>query len=310
MKEPLAFLNGKFIPVSQASLHVFDLGVVGGASVTEMIRTFHHSPFRLNEHLQRLSRSLDVVGFRIEQTVAELKAICERIFVENSSLISKTQDLGLIVFVTAGENPTYVGRTPSSSPKGPSVGVHSFPLPFELWADKFQTGLHLATVETRSIPDEVIDASVKHRSRLHWHLADREAKKFDATASAVLTSASGFLTETAAGNVWWVSNGVLKTPANNILKGVSRDVVMELKDQLKLPCLVGDFRPSDLASADEAFLTSTPLCLQPITRFNGKEIGTGHPGPVTRQLLTLWSQLVGVDIERQMIEGAAERRSV
>jgi branched-subunit amino acid aminotransferase/4-amino-4-deoxychorismate lyase len=297
MTEPLAYLNGRFVPVSQASLHVFDLGVVGGASVTEMVRTFRHVPFRIDQHLDRL-----------EQSIPELKSICERIVAENSRLIPESHDLGLILFVTAGENPTYVGRTSVSRPRGSSVCVHSFPLPFELWADKYETGVHLATVTTKSIPDDVVDASIKHRSRLHWHLADREAKKIDPSASAVLTSEKGFLTETATGNVWWVKQGVLATPARNILKGISRDVIFELNEQLHLPCAVNDFDPAELATADEAFVTSTPLCLQPVTRFNCNPIGNGKPGPVTLELLRLWGEMVGVDIARQMREGAAARR--
>jgi branched-chain amino acid aminotransferase len=308
MTEPVAYLNGNIVPVSQAALHVFDLGVVGGASVTEMVRTFRHAPFRLDEHLARLERSLSVVGFSHGMTTPELKGLCERVVAENSRLIPESHDLGLIVFVTAGENPTYVGRTSASSPKGPSVGVHTFPLPFELWADK--SGVSLATVSTRSIPDDVIDGSIKHRSRFHWLIADRQAKKVDPTASAVLTNAKNFLTETAAGNIFWVKRGVLVTPARNILKGISRDVVLELNEQRQLPCAIDDFDPTELARADEAFVTSTPTCLQPVTRFNGQPIGDGKPGPVTRELLRLWSEQVGIDIVEQMRAGARDRRSM
>ena len=305
--EPIAYLNGQYVPVSQASLHVFDLGVAGGASVTEMVRTFRHVPFRLDEHLARLEQSLRIVGFECGVSITELKAICERVVSENVKLVPAHHDLGLIAFVTAGQNLTYLGRAGATSAKKSTVCVHTFPLPFELWADSCQNGLHLVTVETRSIPDDVIDARVKHRSRLHWHLADQQAKKINPRGVAVLTSHLGTLTETASGNLWMFQQGQLVTPATNVLHGVSRDVVIELCGNIFQPAHVRDIEPHELSSADEAFISSTPCCLLPVTQFNGRPIGTGSSGPLYRRLMDEWSQQVGMDIVEQMLTVAEER---
>ncbi|MEK6260492.1 MAG: aminotransferase class IV [Planctomycetota bacterium] len=300
MTEPIAYLNGEFVPISQASLHVFDLGVVGGASVSEMVRTFRHAPFRLDQHLARLEQSLAIVGFEMGLSMAELKAICERVVSENAKLIPAHHDLGLIVFVTAGQNLTYLGRAGAASAKKPTVCVHTFPLPLELWADACQTGLHLVTVETRSIPDDVIDARVKHRSRLHWHLADRQAKQVDPRGVAVLTSHEGTLTETASGNLWMFQQGQLVTPATNVLRGISREVVIDLCMNIIQPVQVRDIEPHEWSSAAEAFISSTPCCLLPVTKLNGRQIGTGSSGPMYRRLMDEWSRLVGMDIIEQM----------
>ncbi len=305
--EPIAHLNGQYVPVAQATLHVFDLGVVGGSSVSEMVRTFRHLPFRLDEHLARLEQSLNIVGFELGLTMAELKAICEQVVFENAKLIPAHHDLGLIVFATAGQNLTYLGRAGAASAKKSTVCVHTFPLPFELWAEACQTGLHLVSVETRSIPDDVIDARVKHRSRLHWHLADRQAKQFDPQGVAVLTSHQRTLTETASGNLWMFHRGYLVTPATNVLRGVSREVVIDLCMDNFLAVQVRDFGASDLSAADEAFISSTPCCLLPVTQFNGRPIGAGSPGPMYRRLMEEWSQLVGMDIIEQMRVVAVER---
>ena len=307
MTEPIAYLNGEYLPISRASLHVFDLGVVGGASVTEMIRTFLHAPFRFDEHLARLEQSLASVGFETGLTMAELKVIGERVVAENAKLIPTPHDLGLIVFVTAGQNLTYLGHAGRDLARKATVCVHTFPLPFELWAEKYQTGLSLVTVPTRSIPDDVLDSKIKHRSRLHWHIAEREARQIEATASAVLTDHAGHLTETAAGNVWFVRGNTLFTPGRHILEGISRSVVLELAPELGLTTNIGDYDARELAAADEAFVTTTPACLLPVTKLNGQRIGNGQPGPVFQKLIGCWNQLVGLNIAEQMRCGAADR---
>jgi branched-chain amino acid aminotransferase len=309
MTEPIAYLDGRYVPISQALLHVFDLGLVGGASVSEMVRTFRHVPFRLDEHLARLERSLGIVGFEPELTMAELKVICERVVSENAELIPAHHDLGLTVFVTAGNNLTYLGRAGADLAQKSTVCVHTFPLPFELWASRYETGLHLVTVGTRSIPNDVFDARIKHRSRLHWHLADRQARQIDPSAMAVLENDDGDLTETATGNVCVVEGSTIVTPAVGVLEGISRDFVAELAGALNVTLVHARVGPDELMLASEAFVTSTPHCLLPVTKFNDQPVGNGRPGPIYQQLLEAWSQAVGVNIVEQMRHGARDRES-
>jgi branched-chain amino acid aminotransferase len=303
MTEPIAYLNGEFIPISCAALSVFDLGVVAGASVTEMIRTFRHIPFRLGEHLDRLEASLNTVRIHSPISREVTESICQRIVSENSRLIPADHDLGLIVFVTAGQNLTYLGSREIKRACTPSFCVHTFPLPFELWANQYETGLHLVTTSVRSIPDNVIDSSVKHRSRLHWHLADVEAKMRDATAMAILTDQEGYLTETATGNLCVVEGSTILTPSSQVLNGVSRAVIAELASSLGLSMGSTRLFPEDLSRANEAFLTSTPHCMIPVTKFNDQPVGKGVPGPMFQRLIAAWSSLVGVDIIGQMKAG-------
>lgn len=307
MTEAIAYLNGQFVPISQAALSVFDLGVVAGASAAEMARTFRHLPFRLNEHLSRLENSLKLLGIKPGLDRRELTSICERVIGENAQLIPADHDLGLIVFVTAGQNLTYLGRSGIELARTPSVCVHTFPLPFELWADKYETGLHLVSTSINSIPDRVIDSTAKHRNRLHWHLADLEAKRIDPAAMAVLFDEEGFLTETATGNLCVVEGTTILTPQLHVLKGISRDVVDEITSRLGMTMAYTRLTPEDLSRSNEAFLTSTPHCLLPVTRFNQQTIGNGRPGAVFHRLISAWSELVNVDIVEQMIRGARSR---
>lgn len=297
--EPIAFLNGEVIPVSQARLHVFDLGIAGGAAVTEMVRTFGHRPFRLGDHLERLEASCRAVGFTMPKSRNELQTLSEDIVAQNCRHIGAGEELGLILFVTAGLNPTYVGPSAARA-QGLSLCVHTFPLPWELWQVKYALGLALAVPPVRNLPPEVIDPRIKHRSRLHWRLADRAAREIDPAAVALVLDQQGRLSETAAGNVCLVRQGVVCSPApGTVLEGVSLTVVGELCGQLGIPFQRTDLTLDDALAAEECFVTSTPSCLLPVTRIDNALLGSGQPGPIFSRLLKGWSDLVGVDIARQ-----------
>jgi branched-subunit amino acid aminotransferase/4-amino-4-deoxychorismate lyase len=301
MTEPLAYLNGEFVPFSEARLPVSDMGIVHGAAVTEMSRTFRHVSFRLDAHLERLFRSLDYVGFRIGETRETLRSISEQLVAHNAPLLPAGGDLGIVQFVTAGINPTYAGP---GAQRTPTVCVHTFPLPFELWRERLVTGQHLVTPELRHAPPECFDPHVKSRSRLFWVVADAQARLVDPQAQALVRDVQGNLTETASGNLFLVQNGTLKTPTcQNTLEGVSRAVVLELAQSLNLPAQECVLTLEDALAADEVFTTSTPYCLLPVTRWNGQAIGSGKPGPVAMRLLAAWSEMVGCDIAKQMEGG-------
>lgn len=308
--EPIAWLNGRLIPYSQAALPVWDLGVVGGAAVTEMLRTFGHRVFRLDEHLDRLFDSVRAVGFPLEISRVQLAEALGDVVAQNAALIPPQHDLGVITFVTAGGNLTYLGAAGREQARQCTVCVHTFPLPFELWADRYQTGIHLATPATRALPADVIDPRIKFRSRLHWQLADREARLVDPAAQALLLDREGYVTEAATGNVVAVHGDRLLTPSHvRSLAGVSLQVVDELAAPLGLRVERGDWTMADFLNVSEIFLTSTPHCLLPVTRLNSQPVGDGHPGPVTAALLEAWNSLVGLDITAQMQQGARDRIS-
>jgi branched-subunit amino acid aminotransferase/4-amino-4-deoxychorismate lyase len=308
VNDALVYLNGQMIPAAQAHLAISDAGVVQGATVTEQTRTFRHRPFRLDDHLDRLFRSLRSTGMDIGLTRDELKAISLELVETNAALLGAGADLGLVQFVTAGEYPTYAalsGRPPRTAP---TVCVHTFPLPFALWAGRVQTGAHLVTPSVRHIPPACLDPGMKCRSRMHFYLADREARAVDVEASALLLDLHGHVTETATANFLMVQRGTLVSPTTaNILPGVSRATVIELAGRLGIPFVERDLPPADVRAADEAFLTSTPYCMMPVTKVNGTVIGDGRPGPVYRRLVEAWGQAVGVDIVGQIVLASRER---
>ncbi len=308
MSEPIAWLNGRFIPYSQAALPVGDLGVVAGASVTEMIRTFRHEPFRLGAHLDRLDASLELLDFPIRPSRLEIEAAVAEVIFHNAALIPEHHDLGIIVFVTAGQNPTYVGGVGRDQTDVGSVCVHTFPLPFEFWAGLYSKGGHLTTVSVLPLPEESVTPRAKHRNRLHWWRADREAGQKTPGSRAVLQLADGQFTETSSGNLLVVHGRTISTPPSEIvLGGISRAVTQELAASCGLAWQERPLFETDLRSADEVLTTSTPYCLLPITIFNGQPVGYGAPGPVCGELTAAWSNLVGLDIVQQSVTAAADR---
>jgi branched-subunit amino acid aminotransferase/4-amino-4-deoxychorismate lyase len=307
MSEPLAYLNGRIAPVSQTRLSIFDMGLVHAASVTEMTRTFRQECFRLEEHVRRLFRSLAAVELTIDLSPEGLIDLSQELVEHNARLLPADHELGLVQFVTAGDNPTYVGAAASAARK-PSVGVHTFPLPFELWADLYSAGQHLVVPGIRALPPDCLDPRIKSRSRLHWYMADQQVRRDDARASALLADHLGRLTETSSGNFLIIrGKQVITPPLSRTLNGVSQQVIAELCDKLGLMFEQADLYPYDVWNADEACTCSTPYCLLPVTQLNGRPIGTGVPGPVFEQLIETWGDLVGVDIIEQMRSGAAER---
>ncbi|MGZ0170453.1 MAG: aminotransferase class IV [Planctomycetales bacterium] len=308
MPEPIAFLNGTIIPASRAAVPVTDLAVVTGASVTEMIRTFGHVPFRLGDHIDRLFRSLELCGFPTDVDRRQLEDAVAKIVEHNSAMIPKNHDLGIIIFVSAGQNLTYLGAAGRDEASQGTICVHSFPLPFELWAEKQTTGQHLASVGVQPLPNDSVPPRAKHRNRLHWFRADKEARRRFPTAASLLATSDGQITETAAGNFYIVKDRTILTPKPElVLGGISQMVLREIAADLGFAWQETDLRFDDLTQADEAMTSSTTCCMLPVTKFNEHSIGDGKPGPVFQESITAWSDLVGIDIVQQAAQAAQER---
>jgi branched-subunit amino acid aminotransferase/4-amino-4-deoxychorismate lyase len=299
--EPLVYFNGRTLPASQAALPLSDTGFVQGAAVTEQARTFRRRPYRLAARLDRLFRSLAVVGLNPGLSKDEFAAVSNELVAHNAALLGDGEELGLILFVTPGEYATYAGRPVRP---GPTVCAHTFPLPFALWAKKMRDGAHLVTPSVRQVPPQCWPPQMKCRSRMHYYLAEREARRADPEASALLLDLQGHVTETNAANLLIVEGGaIVSPPSASILPGHSRAVVIELARALNVPFAERALTPADVAAAEEAFLSSTPFCLMPVTRINNTPVGDGKVGKTYRRLLAAWSEEVGLDIGKQIEYG-------
>ena len=302
MSQPQAFLNGRFIPLSDAVLPVYDAGFVLGATVSEQLRTFGGRLFRLEEHLARLANSLRIVGVTPKLSLEQLGEAAQQLVARNHPLLAAGDDLGLSMFITPGPYPTLSGGAAS----GPTVGLHTYPLPFSLWADKYQRGECLAVTDIEQVSDRSWPAELKCRSRMHYYLADQRARAMQPPARALLVDERGNACETSTANLllYVRGTGLVSPPRVSILPGITLAATVELAAAEGISCLERDIKPADVSAADEVLLTSTPNCLLPVTRFNGVPIAAGDPGPVFERLLRAWSGLAGLDIAAQAREFA------
>jgi len=305
MAEPMVYLNDRFVPASKAAINIYDLGIVLGATLTEMTRTFRREPFRLEDHVDRLYRSLRFAGIPLMMSPDDMLARTRELVTTNAALLGADEDLGIVHFVTPGENRIYAGSAAANVRPTPTLCIHSFPLPFYVWRELFVAGAHVVTPSIRHIPPQCLDPKTKNRSRLHWWLADQQTHTVDPKAITLLLDLEGNVTECAGSNFLIVRDKTIFSPTSrNILGGVSMQTVRELGADLGLGWVEKDLQTYDVINADEALLTTTPYCVAPCTRINGKPIATGEPGPVFKQLIAAWSERVGLDIMAQIMQSA------
>jgi branched-chain amino acid aminotransferase len=301
MTEPLAFYNGEFIPASQAAVPLYDAGFVLGATVAEQVRTFRGRVFRLDQHLERLAHSLQIVAVDPGFTLAELGDAARELAARNHALLDPDDDLGLSIFVTPGPYPTMADAARRAGYTRPLVCLHTYPLPFHLWADKFSTGQSLVVSDVPQVPADCWPPELKCRSRMHYYLADLQARKIQSNARALLLDQHGCVLETSTASItiFRRDEGIIAPPEEKILPGISVGVIAELAEQLRIPFTHRHLSIEDVAQADETMLCSTSPCVWPVTELDGQPIGGGKPGPLCARLLAAWSDRVGVDIPAQ-----------
>jgi len=292
----VAWVDGRFVPPAEAVIPVGDAGFVFGATVTEQLRSFSGRLFLPAEHAARFARSLAIVGIEPAWPVDDLFAIAAEVTDRCHAAGPAGSDLGVVVFATPGDAPAqHAGR-----PGTPRVIIHAFPLAFASWAGAYNTGVALRSVATTQIPSSSWPIELKCRSRMHYHLADREARALEAGARAILFHGDGRVSETSTANVVIVKDGAFRTPPpGDALSGVSLGHLRTLARAEGLSFCETPLTRADVAAADEILLTSTPNCLLPVTRFDGVAVGGGRPGPLFGRLLAAWSRDVGLDIAAQ-----------
>jgi branched-subunit amino acid aminotransferase/4-amino-4-deoxychorismate lyase len=195
-------------------------------------------------------------------------------------------------------SPTYAAVAPNS---GPTLCIHTQPLTFSAWAEKYRTGDSLVVTDTWQVPPECWPPELKCRSRMHFYLADKKARERERGARALLLDERGFVTEASTANIvtYHADRGLISPPKEHILPGVTVAVLEELAGRLGIAFGHGELTVNDVAKADEVLLCSTSPCIWSVTRLNGQPIRGGKPGPVSQRIRQAWSEMVGLDIEAQ-----------
>lgn len=306
-----AWVDGQFVPRSGLGLPLTDAGFVLGAAVAEQLRTFRGELFLPAEHGRRLVEGLSIVQVDAPVPVEDLLAAAAEVARHNWRLGPSFSDLGVSIVVTPGDLAAQSHGRPriEACPGRSRAMIHSFPLAFESWVSGYAHGIRLVTVSVRQVPEECWPSRLKCRSRMHYHLAEREAHRLDPGARPLVCHGDGRVSETPTANVVVVTGRRLLTPPeSDALPGISLRFLWRLAESEGLECEERSMRVSDCLHADEVLLTSTPSCLLPATSIDGSAIGDGHPGPIFLRLLAAWERSCGVDIREQAREASGTAR--
>jgi branched-chain amino acid aminotransferase len=298
MEERIVYLNGAFVPESEAKVSVLDSGFNGGDGVYDVTRTFRHKPFGLREHTERLFRSLHYTRIDCGMSVEQMEKTTLEVLERNKSLLAENEDCALWQVVSRGVRSARGNRVAG----GATVAVYSVIVNFPEFASFYVEGAPLIIPSTRRIPPQCLESKAKITNKMNHNIAAFEAKQADPRAIPLMLDIDGNLSETNAHNFFLVIQGKLCTPSDkNVLGGITKDVIFGLAKQLGLEIVEGNFTPYDLYNAEEAFLASTSPTFVPVKTVNGLKVGQGAPGPVTLRLIGAWNRMVGMDIVDQAL---------
>jgi branched-chain amino acid aminotransferase len=297
-QERIAYHNGEYLPESQVRVPFRDRGFIFGDAVFDTARTFRGRPFKLAEHVDRLFESLAYLRIDPKLSKAQLIAITEQVLERNKPLLGPDDDYWLTQRVSRGSIAR--GGGDQSVDDQPTVIVECQPLPLKARARLYVDGIKMVVPSLRRTPPSAVSPRAKTNNYLNLVLADLEVRGLDPDAWAVMLDVNGNLTEGLGSNIFVVRDGKLLTPrAQMVLPGVTRATVMELAAAAGVAVEETDIDMYDALTAKEAFLTSTSLCICPVTSIDGRKVADGRTGPVTEKLMQAFRELVQFDYVAQ-----------
>lgn len=284
----IVYLNGRFVCRSEARLSPFDHGFLYGCGLFETMRAYNGHIFRLDRHLARLCYSAQSIGLATKVAALDLETPCLEILKAN-----KLKDARLRLTISAGEG----SMTPDPETcLGITVLVTAqnlVPLPEE----KYEAGFRAILSSVRRNSQSPL-CRLKSISYMENILARTEARA-KGCEEAILLNEQGYLAEGSTSNVFLVRDQELITPSleSGILPGITRGTVLEIARASNIKSAERRVELSELIGAEEAFITNSILELMPLTWFNGKPIGPGKPGQLTKKLLAAYRKLVKESIQ-------------
>jgi D-alanine transaminase len=287
----MVFLNGKHLPLDEAKVPVLDRGFIFGDGVYELVPVYSRVPFRLDEHLARLERSLSETGIRNPHSRTQWRDIIFKL-VDAQPF----EDQGVYFQVTRG-----VAKRDHAFPKNvePTVFMMSNPLvnPPKEMVEK--GGRAVTAQDNRWLRCDIKSISLIGNCLLRQLSAEEGA-------SETILFRDGKLTEASASNVFVVKGGRIASPAkgNLILPGITYDVVTELAQANKLPLDFRDVTEAEVRGADEVWVTSSSKEVFPIVEIDGRPVGDGKPGPFFRRMFDLYQEF------KQKVMRAGKREAV
>ena len=273
-REPIVYVNGRFVPGSEAKISVFDHVVLYGDGVYDTMCAWNDMLFKLDEHVDRLYESAHAVKLEIPLRKEELKKV-----ILETVRCNNLRNAYVKVVVTRG-----VGPQPLMSPYNCTPNLIVFAVPYmSLVEGEDESGIKMIVSSLRRVPNECLSTKIKSCNYLNHILMRMEANEAGAD-DAIELDMEGYVCEAPGYNVFMVKKGVIYTPSENILVGITRQAVMELAERAGIAVVEERIQPFDLYNADEVFLSSTAGGIFPVAELDGRTIGSGKLGPITRMM--------------------------
>jgi len=278
------YIDGQLVEKEDAKISVFDHGVLYGDGVFEGIRAYNGKVFRMKKHIDRLYDSAAAIELAVPINKQELADAIEQTLKAN-----KLTDAYIRVIVTRGSG--NLGLNPRTC-RQPCIIIITDSItlyPVEL----YENGMHIITAATVRNHPNALDPKIKSMNYLNNILAKIEALNAG-KMEAVMMNSNGYVAECTGDNIFIVKDGIINTPPSSagILMGITRGVVIELTAKSGFQLFESNLTRYDLYSADECFLTGTAAELIPVVNIDGRQLGTGKPGPITLTLLDEFHKLV------------------
>lgn len=282
-RELIVYLNGEFVPESQAKISVFDHGLLYGDAVFDTWCAWAGGIFHLDAHLNRLFDSMKAVMIKPPLSKEEFRQALIETVRRNGF-----REAYLKAIVTRGTGPIPLL---SAVDIEPTVVIFSRPYRQVVQDLDAPAGVTAKISIVQRVPAECLDPKIKSCNYLNHVLAylDARASGFD---EAIEMMTDGRVCEAPGHNLFIVKNGILRTPGEGILMGITRQVVLELAEELGIPSQVTNLTPYDVYTADEVFFSSTAGFITSVVNVDGRPIGDGKPGPVTAKLRTAYYRLL------------------
>ena len=278
--EGCAWIDGEYVPIAEARIPIVDSGFLRSDVTYDVVAVWKGKFFRLDDHLARFEKSWTGIHLNPPVSKQEMREILFEC-VRRSGL----RDAYVDMIATRG-----IDEHSLRDPRTFGNRFYAYAIPY-VWIvrpEDQEKGSHLVIAErTIRIPPEAVDPTIKN---FHW--GDLIRGVFEAYERggrlAVLPDAEGNITEGPGFNVFAVSGGTLFTPPRGVLEGVTRQTVLDLAQDKRIPARLEAFDAAFLREADEVFCTSTAGGVMPVTTLDGKPVGTGTPGPLTLELRELY----------------------
>jgi branched-chain amino acid aminotransferase len=283
VKEAKIYIDGKFYSEANAKISVFDHGLLYGDGIFEGIRFYNGRVFRLEEHLERLWDSARSICLEIPMTHEEMtEAVLETIRQNH------LHDGYIRLLVTRGIG--NLGLNPEQC-KSPSVIIIAATIAL-YHEDFYRKGLSIVTCATRRSNPASLNPAVKSLNYLNNVMARIEANLAGADEALMLNDA-GNVAECTADNVFIIKRDQIFTPpiTAGALRGITRSIVFEIAAKFGLSVAEADFTRHDVFVADECFLTGTAAEIVPVVKADGRLIGNGKPGPITKRIIARFREM-------------------